>query len=213
MEKKSNATSIEYRTVGNKLFREGEYLFAMVAYNKVNLKIMWFIIFLHNITGSFQAICYAQTKAELALAYANRSAAFLEESKYDECLLNIQWARENGYPADKLEKLKERENKCKELKASGVTHPEQIPDGYFNLSYPPNPKIPFLAECLEMRLLPDNRRGIFTKRDLKAGDIVAVETSFINFADGPFGAVDKCYNCLKINMMNLIPCSKTGKLN
>ena len=36
MEKKSNEASIKFRTTGNKLFREGEYLFAMVAYNKVN---------------------------------------------------------------------------------------------------------------------------------------------------------------------------------
>ena len=150
---------------------------------------------------------------ELALAYANRSAAYLEESKYDECLLNIQWARENDYPADKLEKLKEREDKCKELKASGFKHENAVPDGYFNLSYPPNPKIPFLADCLEIRLIAEGRRGIFTKRDLKAGDIVAVEEPIIKFADGSFGQVDKCYNCLKVNMMNLIPCLKTGKLN
>lgn len=44
MEKKSNATSIKYRTVGNKLFRKGEFLFAAIAYNKVNL----FITFLQN---------------------------------------------------------------------------------------------------------------------------------------------------------------------
>lgn len=45
MENKSNATSIKYRNVGNKLFRKGEFLYAAVAYNKVNFIIYVYLIF------------------------------------------------------------------------------------------------------------------------------------------------------------------------
>lgn len=123
---------------------------------------------------SCQALCFAVSKENLAYAYANRSAICFQYKKYKECLQNIQWARENDYPADKAQKLIEREEKCKShLKAQ--EEDEEAVKNFLQLSYPANPKIPFIVDCLEMRANGKFGRGIFTTRDLKAGDIIAIE--------------------------------------
>lgn len=140
------------------------------------------------------------------MAYGNRSAVYFSLKKYDECLLNIAWARAN-YPADKIQKLNEREEKCKEMKASTVYDPIDDAWDFFKLSYPANPKIPFLIEDIEMR----SDGGIYTKRDLKAGDVIAIEDFCFKriFCSGQY---NRCCCCAKVSMMNLIPCMKTASL-
>ena len=81
----------------------------------------------------------------------------------------------------------------------------------FKLSYPANEKIPFVADCVEMRYNKKFGRGIYAKHDLKAGDIVCIEEPIVNYADGN-NAYTRCYNCFKANAMNLIPCDQTGKI-
>lgn len=129
----------------------------------------------------------------------------MELKKYDEALMNIEWAREN-YPADKIQKLNEREEKCKEMKAATVYDPIEDPWDFFKLTYPANPKIPFLIDGIEMR-----SDGIYTKRDLKAGDVIAIE-DFCFMRVFCSGQYNRCCGCAKVNMMNLIPCLKTASL-
>jgi hypothetical protein len=122
--------------------------------------------------------------------------------------LNIQWARENEYPADKIQKLNEREEKCKKLMAKEVKDPADDPLEFFKLSYPANPKIPFIVDCLEIRGTGKFSREIYTKRDLKAGDVIAIEDfGFSRMIC--MGQYNRCCLCLKVNMMNLIPCHQT----
>lgn len=131
---------------------------------------------------------------------------YLEDGKYSECLQNIEWARKSGYPAKDLEKLKTREEKCKKLQEENNDKPSKVPDKYFTLSYPANKKIPFIVECLE------NRDGkLFATRDMKPGDVIAIEEFQICFLPR-FGFVDRCYNCCRVNSMNLIPCLQTASL-
>lgn len=154
---------------------------------------------------------FAKSKENFALAYANRSACYLEIKKYDECLQNIQWAKKNEYPADKIQKLIEREEKCKRLKAQQKKDPLKEVRDYFKLSYPPNPKIPFIADCLYFGPTKKyGRYGVFTSCDLKPGDIVSVENSAIVSSHEDFANM-RCCSCIKINMLNLIPCTKSCK--
>jgi hypothetical protein len=144
------------------------------------------------------------------LAYANRSAVYLAAKKYKECLMNIQWARENGYPAEKIQKLDEREKKCKKLMAEEeVKDPADDPMNYFKLSYPANPTIPFIVDCLELRKV-NNETRLYTTRDLKAGDTI-FEEEMIFLKVYQKAQFVRCCNCTKTNMLNLIPCEKTGK--
>lgn len=147
----------------------------------------------------------------MALAYGNRSAVFFELNKYEESLLNIQWAKECDYPTDKIDKLNEREEKCKQILSSKPKDPADDPMEFFKLSYPPNPKIPFLIDGIELRKTEKYGRGLYAKQDLKAGDVIAwEEMSFKRvFCSGQY---NRCCYCLKCNMMNLIPCSKTASL-
>lgn len=136
--------------------------------------------------------------------------------KYDECLLNIEWARENNYPKNKMKVLDEREEKCKIMKEKVNPEDEKKnnPWNYFKLSHPPNPKIPFIVECLTMTKTGTFGRGIYALRDLKPGDIIAIETPTINILyQSDDGRYKFCCVCLKACLLNLVPCTKTGTIN
>ncbi|XP_070496177.1 N-lysine methyltransferase SMYD2-B-like [Chironomus tepperi] len=158
-----------------------------------------------------KSIAYACTKNALSLSYANRSATFLELECYDECLKNIKWARESGYPENKLSKLDEREQKCKKLRLKGRNNKNEDPWEFFKLSYPANKKIPFIVDRLEVRTTEKYGRGIYATRDLKAGDIICIEDPVISFLDGNH-FYKHCNNCSKSCMLNLIPCNNTASM-
>jgi tetratricopeptide (TPR) repeat protein len=196
---KSDKASDKHREAGNSHFVQKEFQKALIYYNK--------------------AITYANTKNVICLAYANRSAVFFELKRYEECLKNIEWARENKYPASKMSKLDERENKCKELMAK-TDKPEDLWK-YFKLSYPANEKIPWIANCIEMRTTEKFGRGIYATKDLKAGDVICVDEPIINgFMESSdvtgSGMGDSyymhCYHCFKSCMLNLIPCIRTNAI-
>jgi hypothetical protein len=134
----------------------------------------------------------------------------LERKKYKECLSNIQWARENGYPANKIQKLNERAEKCKKLMVEEVKDPANDPMEFCKLSYPANPKIPFIVDCLELRIV-NNEPRLFTTRDLKPGDVI-FELDLIFSSIKENAQYSRCCYCTEPNMMNLIPCLKTGKI-
>lgn len=190
VEFKSDTKANQFREAGNVKYIKKEYMAALIAYNK--------------------SISYAVSANALSLGYANRSAAFLELECYNECIKNIEWARENGYPEDKLSKLDEREQKCKKLRIKGRNNKNEDPWEFFKLSYPANKKIPFIVDRLEVRITEKYGRGIYATRDLKAGDIICIEDPAISFLDGNH-FYKHCNNCSKSCMMNLIPCNHTGK--
>jgi hypothetical protein len=155
-------------------------------------------------------LSYAKSKQDLGLAYANRSAVYLEIKKFDECLQNIEWARENDYPKEKLQQLKKREEKCKKLMEANN---KKVQETFFKLSYPANPKIPFIVENLYMKKTDEFGRGIYAKTDLKPGDVIAIETPAFSLVYHNDEAQYKhCCNCMKSCVMNLIPCLKTGEI-
>lgn len=97
-EQKETEKSTEFRTNGNKYFQKKSYFSASKEYTK--------------------SIRYAppQTeegkKNELALSYANRSAALFHLKKYDLALLDISQAFNHDYPREMHVKLYERQGKC-----------------------------------------------------------------------------------------------------
>jgi hypothetical protein len=141
---------------------------------------------------------------KLSLAYANRSAVYFEVGKYEECLQNIQLAKNSNYPKDKLKKLIEREEKCKKLKQENVGKAKEIPDKFFKLSYPPIAN-PNFAGCLELR-----DKKYYTNRDLKPGDIVFIG-EMKKMSITIYGYINRCYGCFNVNSMNLIPSLYTAE--
>lgn len=191
-EKKSNDKSNEYRLKGNEFFKDKENMYlAIVNYNK--------------------AIAYAKSKQVLALCYGNRSAAYFEFKRYEDCLQNIQLARQNGYPQKSMSKLNEREAKCIQAMQESMDVDKENLWDFFKLSYPSNKNVPWIVDRVEVRWTEKYGRGIYAKEDLKAGDIIAIEESMFHYLHDE-NAYKRCCNCFKTNAMNLIPCDYIGKL-
>jgi SET and MYND domain-containing protein 4 len=158
-DRKSNSESEKFRQEGNKLYKNGKFFEALLKYNA--------------------SLCYAEDYSNLALAYANRSAVYFELKLYQPCLNNIQLARKHKYPADKMKVLDDREKRCLELMMEKTKICDD-PFDYFKLSYKANPKIPFIVEEVEMKTDENYGRGIYAKQPLKVGDIISIETPFVN---------------------------------
>lgn len=147
---KSNVISDKLRRDGNKQFVKADFFGSLSKYN--------------------EAIRYAELGSQqLGLCYGNRSAAFLKVKQYQACLENIELARKNKFPDELLTKLCQREIECMKLMEEG-SKTEETWNKFFTMSYPPNPKFPYLADCLQLKKYKD---GWFlaANRDLKAGDI------------------------------------------
>ena len=190
IESKSDEKAIQFRKMGNIFFVTKCHFDALLCYNR--------------------SISYANTKNILSLSYANRSTVYLKMKHYDQCLKNIQWARENDYPVDQLEALQELEQKCRTLKQQNTNRVNEDPWEFFKLSYPSNKNIPFIVDRLEVRTTEKYGRGIYATQDLKAGDIICIDEPVINFLEVR-RFHHHCKNCFKTCMLNLIPCSRTGK--
>jgi SET and MYND domain-containing protein 4 len=150
-------------------------------------------------------LCTAEIGSDsISIAYANRSAVYIKLDHFDLCLQNIQLARDNNYPAEKMAKLNKREVECKELMKTLKPSPDDDPFNYFKLSYPANPKYPQIVDCLEVRSENKGKHVVAT-RDLKTGDIIAIEepASSMTSKEARFY---RCNYCIKDQLLNLIPC-------
>ena len=177
---KCNVTAEKFRNDGNVHFRNGELMEALISYNK--------------------SVCYAESSESLCLAYANRSAVYLQSNLFKKCLKNIELAKVHGYRDGKLQ---EREEKCRRIMEEYQT---EASIDFFKLSYKPNDKIPFIVNCLELREDEKFGRFIVTNMNLSPGDVIAIEEPFYKFIDKEV-TYSRCKNCLKSNDLNLSPCA------
>lgn len=123
----SETCSSDLLLEGDSLLSQGKVFEALESYNK--------------------SLCAAQL-IDIPLIFERRSVVYFEYKEYKLCLDNIQLARIHGYPNEKIDILNNREEQCKKL-MNDLTS-ENDPWNFFKLSYPPNQKIPFIVECLEL---------------------------------------------------------------
>lgn len=184
-DEKCNSKADEFRDEGNAHFRNGEFQQALVCYNR--------------------SACYAELGSrQLSLAYANRSAVYMQATMYRKCLENVQMSRDEGNRDDKLD---EREEKCKRLMKVEKSNPNRDPWDFFKLSHPSNERIPFIVDCLELRQDDKFGRYVVTSCELRPGDVIAIEEPFYKFIDKE-QRYSRCSNCLKSNDLSLIPCTQ-----
>lgn len=179
-QQKNNSISTNYRNLGNQSFSENKFYEAMLLFN--------------------QSLCFAE-KGSLneALAYASRSKIYYEIGEHEKFLKNSQLSK--IYKNNANETLEDRRT-VSMLKMAESTSQDQE---FFKLSYEPNEKIPFLADCLQIREDEKYRRHIVTEKELKVGDIIALEPNFVACQKLP-EKFSRCYNCFKSNILDLIPC-------
>ena len=189
---KSDSISVEMRAKANLLFNEGNFDLALNFYNK--------------------SICFAENGSEnLGIGYAARSLAYFSMGHYEECLKSVNFAKNSNCPENLMPKLLERENKCLEYLEKVEKEEKKIPKGAkFNLCYRPNEKIPFLADCVEVKK-SEIGKGLYATRDIHVGDIVEIEDTFAKTLN-----VDqfhhRCTNCYDEKYKNLIPCDSCTKV-
>jgi len=188
MSLKSNLKSSMLRDQGNQHCQQRNFIEALKCYN--------------------EALCYVQdiNSREAAFCFANRSLVYMHLELPQQCLENIELARNAGYPANKLEKLNDRKERCNEMIAAAQIDPAdaRLID-FFKLSYPAHENAPFLANCVEMRENERYGRCLHATQDLKPGDVIAVvEPAMKSLIKKGF--YERCTNCLKMKAMNLMPC-------
>lgn len=128
---RDESASIEFRKQGNLHLKQGKLFEALESFNK--------------------SLCTAHLNSkEIPLAFAGRSSVYLDAQEYEKCLENLNLARDYGFPAEKISTLNYLEEKCKKLMKDEVKSDDDDPWTFFKLSYPPNEKIPFIANCLEL---------------------------------------------------------------
>lgn len=159
--RKSNEKAEILRSEGNKFYRERRFFKALLLYN--------------------ESLCYAEPTSEnVGLAFANRSAVYFEMKFYEKCLKNIELAKRHQYPESSCEIINKRFDKCEDsLRGQKpINDPKSDVWSFFKLSYPPNKKLPYIAECLEMKTSKKYGRHVITNQDLKVGDIIVIEKPF-----------------------------------
>lgn len=194
---KSDIKSEQLRAEANRHYVQKQFYDALLKYN--------------------ESLCSAETESEnRGLAYANRSAVYVEMGLFDKCLENIDLARKSRYPEKNYAILDKREAKCVEMMKHEKREPAQADIwSNFKLTYPAHEKLPFIAEGLEMRADSKYGRHIVTNRPLKVGDVIAIEEPSFRVikADSRYSTCfdsntfQRCANCLRENLLSLIPCS------
>ena len=150
-----------------------------------------------------ESLCQAsQGKESLALTYAERSAVCFECDEFESCLRNIQLALDHKYPSNKIAVLNERKFECLKLMESNKKRGNHWE--FLKLTYPANDKIPFIVDCLELNTNEKYGRHIITNKDLKVGDIVAIEKPYSAHLDGNYYGY--CSTCCSRKPFDFIPC-------
>lgn len=129
-----------------------------------------------------KSLCYAEEGShDISLAYECRSEVYHEIAKFAQCKNGIEGSDDNEVLA---------------------IHDD--PWDFFKLSHPANDKIPFVANCLQVKNDENFGRFIITSHDLAPGDIIAIEEPFFKIVDSASSHL-RCANCLQSNLMNLVP--------
>lgn len=184
---KDDKKSVEAREIGNTFYADDEFIEAIEMYNL--------------------SLCFAKSSINLALAYANRSAVCFELKMYSTCLENIELAKQHDYPAEKMTKLNERAEKCRQMIKEGADTDESWlkPSGeeYLKLSHPPHPKLPYIADCLDVKYNQEFGRHVVTTKQLLPGEIICIESPFSSklISGSPY---KHCCHCMDNNLLNLI---------
>lgn len=114
-----------------------------------------------------------------------------------------------------MDKLNDRAQRCYD-KINNQSDIQQIVEpigkNFFELSRTPHPKVPFIADCLELKSDAKFGRYVVTSEMLQPGEIIAIEEPFSKCLL-PDQNYKYCCNCLSDNCLNLIPCKNcTGAM-
>ncbi|XP_019544229.2 uncharacterized protein LOC109414840 [Aedes albopictus] len=153
---KDNVKAGQCRLEGNQFYHKQMQSFALEKY--------------------IESVCWAtEDSKDLGMAYANCSAVLFSAREYEFTLLAIALAKKHHYPDELMPKLLKRESECKLMIAGGHSGCRPNKVSPFKLNVSANPKIPFLADGITMKVLPGYGRSMVAERGFEAGDVILEE--------------------------------------
>ncbi|KAG4079186.1 hypothetical protein HA402_015842 [Bradysia odoriphaga] len=180
---KNNYAANQARQEGNKKFEKNQFVDAMEWYNK--------------------SLCFATMGAQpMGLAYANRSACFLEMKMFKRCLADIELAQKNKYPGTLMKKLKNRKIECLKLMEAEEDQGDRLSA---QLDFERHVEVPCMASVVGFRSNGVSGRHIVATEDIEIGKTLMVEQCY--FGVTQYDHYKSCNICFKENR-NLVPCSK-----
>lgn len=190
MSDKSDQKSNVLKSQAVRLAKSGEIFEALLKINK--------------------CLCLAGNPKLYGELYAIRAGLFSQLNFHQKCLNNVNLARKYHYEHKSLNDLEQ----LSILKSLEATRLSDDPWEFFKLSHPPNPKLPYVIDAVEVKCDKKFGRFIAAKRDLAVGDVIAIEKPFLKIlkydpddAEYPQSNIyHYCANCLDDNLLDLIPC-------
>lgn len=147
-----------------------------------------------------KSLCFAELgTASMGLAYANRARCYISTGKYKECLIDIELALNSNCPQKLLPILDQLKAICLEQQSQ-----RQFVKQPLELSYPPIPSIPVMADVLDIQQNAEFGRHVVAKCDIPAGKTILIEPSFVEITTT--ATMSHCTVC-QIVESNLMPCA------
>lgn len=171
-QKKCPCVANEFRHQGNEFCKSEDYESAEECYN--------------------QSLNFAEGES-LALVYAQKASLSFKCQKFDECLENIDLARQS-----KIAEKKDLKCDCLSIMESNL---KQLK--FLQLSYPANEKLPFIVDCIDLITNDKYGRHVITRKDLEVGDIVAIEKPYCISPRED----DSCATCNTVKSFDSLPCT------
>ncbi|XP_028839708.1 protein-lysine N-methyltransferase SMYD4 isoform X2 [Denticeps clupeoides] len=188
----------KFREKGNSCFKSKDYSSAVLQYSR--------------------GVCYAPAGSEqLALCYANRSAALFHLCHYKECLEDINRALAHGYPSNLQPKLLSRKTQClSHLQQQGAVQRKPTTGNRIELN------VKDTQQDICLCFSSEKGRHIVATKTKKPGEVVFEDCAFSAVlipGDGSspdvnkknaactFGSEDRyCHRCLG-HTLNPVPCA------
>jgi SET and MYND domain-containing protein 4 len=150
---------------------------------------------------------FAATKSQvLSDIFAGRAKVYSQVKQFKLSSENYQRAISECMCEEKCKVYKKSLEECDEI-LRNVSSEVEAAENFFTFSQPPHKKIPFIAECLEVRENDEYGRFIATTKELSPGDVVVMEEPFYKVLDIELRNT-RCAVCLQQKKLNLFPCAK-----
>lgn len=183
--RKSDDKSRQFAVEGDEFLEQEKYFDALSSYNK--------------------SLCFAELKSlQLSIVLQKRSFVYLQLKRYQKCLESIKFAKNILNLSANDSTFSDLEDICmRNISLEKKEENNEVP--FFKISYPEHKNIPFIIDCLKPTDTWKYGRCVITTKDLKAGDIIAIEESYFRMLNRDARHI-RCANCFKSNFLNLIPC-------
>ncbi|XP_040279493.1 SET and MYND domain-containing protein 4 [Bufo bufo] len=191
-----------YKEEGNKRFGRKQYTAAAVLYSKG---------ISHGIPGT----------EEIAVCFANRSAALFHLGHYSACLEDINHAQEHGYPERLQSKILLRQANClQKLKQCDISNTKsQRSVNHKPQELKGNPKLTNASSALKIKFSSSKGRHLVASEDIAQGELLVCEEAYVSVIIPDRETVTKknpwdisvtncdlyCHHCLQ-RMLAPLPC-------